>query len=63
MLETVRTEHAIVVGEASVPMDAMLGRFTFSYNNSLDADHIGAFVQAVKDLGDHFGITPDFITE
>ena len=63
MLDTIREQHAIVVGEASVPMDALLGNFSFSYSNSLDNDHIGAIVQAIKDLGSHYGVAPDFITE
>ena len=61
MMETVRSEHAIVVGEASVPMDAMLGAFTFSYSNSLDEAHITAITEAINALADHYGITPDFI--
>ena len=61
MLETVRAQHAIVVGEASVPMDAMLGAFTFSYGNSLDEAHIAAITEAINALAAHYGITPDFI--
>ena len=61
MLETVRSEHAIVVGESWVPMDAMLGAFTFSYSNSLDEAHITAITEAINALAAHYGITPDFI--
>ena len=61
MMETVRANQAIVVGEASVPMDAMLGNFTFSYSNSLDEAHIAAIGQAIRDLGAHYSLTPDFI--
>ena len=60
-LETVRSEHAIIVGEASVPMDAMLGAFTFSYSNSLDEAHLTAIMDAINALAAHYGITPDFI--
>ena len=61
MLETVRSEHAIVVGESRVPMDAMLGAFTFSYSNSLDEAHLTAITEAINALAAHYGITPDFI--
>ena len=61
MLETVRAQHAIVVGEANVPMDAMLGAFTFSYSNSLEEAHIAAIKDAINALAAHYGITPDFI--
>ena len=61
MLETVRSEHAIVVGESRVPMDAMLGAFTFRYSNSLDEAHLTAITEAINALAAHYGITPDFI--
>lgn len=61
MMETVRSQHAIVVGEASVPMDAMLGCFTFSYSNSLDEAHLTAIKDAINAIAAHYGITPDFI--
>ena len=63
MLDTIRSEHAIVVGEASVPMDALIGAFSFSYSNGLDEEYIATFVGALNDLAAHYGITPDFITE
>ena len=63
MLETIRANKAIVVGETSVPVDALLGNFTFNYSTSLDENHVAAIVQAIKDLGDHYGIAPDFIAE
>ena len=61
MLETVRSEHAIVVGESRVPMDAMLGAFTFSYSNSLDEAHLTAITEAINALAAHYEIAPDFI--
>lgn len=63
MLDTIRSEHAVVVGEASVPMDALVGAFAVSYSNSLDEEHIATLVGALNDLAAHYGITPDFITE
>ena len=63
MLETIRANHAIVVGEASVPVDALLGNFTFNYSTSLDSDYIAAFTAALKGLSEHYGIAPDFIPE
>ena len=63
MMETVRTQHAIVVGEASVPMDAMIGCFTFSYSNSLDEAHIANLIQAIQSIAEHYGVAPDYIAE
>ena len=63
MLDTIRSEHAIVVGESSVPMDALIGAFSFSYSNSLNEEYIATFVGALNDLAAHYGIAPDFITE
>lgn len=52
-----------VEGAPATPMDAMLGGFCFSYTMGSDADHNAALVQAIKDLADHYGVTPDFIAE
>ena len=61
MLDTIRDKHAIVVGEASVPMDALVGAFAVSYSNSLDEEHITKIVDAFNALAAHYEITPDFI--
>ena len=61
MLDTIRSEHAIVVGEASVPMDALVGAFAVSYSNSLDEEHVAKIVDAFNALAAHYEITPDFI--
>ena len=61
MLDTIRSEHAIVVGEASVPMDALIGAFSFSYSNSLDDAYIAQVIDAINAIAAHYGIAPDFI--
>lgn len=52
-----------VEGAPATPMDAMLGGFCFSYTMGSDADHNAALVKAIKDLADHYSVTPDFIAE
>lgn len=66
MLNTVRETRELtpdVEGATGTAMDAMLGSFCFSYTMGADAEHNAALCQAIRDLADHFGITPDFITE
>ena len=43
-----------------VPMDGVLGNFAFQYSSGTDEDLNNAFVQAIKELGEHFGVAPEF---
>lgn len=66
MLEAIRTDKAVtpsVEGATPMAMDAMIGSFCMTYTMGSDADHNAALVKAIKDLGEHFGVTPDYITE
>lgn len=66
ILEGARTDHAVTPGDpelGSIPMDAMIGNFVITYTMGSDADHNAALVQALKDLAEHYGVTPDYITE
>lgn len=42
------------------PMDGVLGNFAFQYSTGSDEEHMNALAQAIKDLGAHFGVTPEF---
>ncbi len=66
MLEGLRKDHTLTPaaeGAEAMAMDAMIGNFCMTYTMGSDADHNAALVKAVKDLADHYGITPDFIAE
>ena len=60
VLQGIRDTKAIL---GVVPMDAMLGEFVFSYNNTVDETHRAAVIKALKDLADQYKLTFDFITE
>ena len=60
VLQGIRDSKSIL---GVVPMDAMLGEFVFSYNNTVDETHRAAVIKALKDLADQYKLTFDFITE
>lgn len=60
ILAGLRESHMLM---DSIPMDAMLGSFCFSYSNTVDEEHKAALIAAIKDLAAHYDLTPDFITE
>ncbi|MBR1814562.1 MAG: hypothetical protein IJ773_12180 [Lachnospiraceae bacterium] len=62
-LESVREKHELAPEGATegTPMDALVGNFAFSYGLGADDAHIDALVTAVKDLAEHYNVTPDYI--
>lgn len=66
VLNGVKENHELkpdVEGAEATPIDAKLGTFCISYSLGSDADHIAALVKAIKDLGAHYGVEPDFVIE
>lgn len=57
LLDELRTSHTV----AGTPMDALLGTFAFSYSNGYDEEHLAAIKQAINNLAEHYGVTPDFV--